>query len=436
MKKLFSLLVYLLMLCSFLVPVCAEKAPPEITMQPQNYQYPEYSTAMYIVKASGSNLRATWYLKYEGKTYNMSDITNGIEPWEAYAGETYGPVQLDKNTFSCHFGGIEEELNGAEIWCVIEDGHYDVTSDRAIITVQGDAMPPEILSMPAQVTANCGNNAELRCVAKSTDGSQLEYCWYETFSGKLQDIRAIEPEETGDYLFVDTSSAGVRYYVCGITTSKGGRAYSSVVPVTVQSSAPEVNPDMEILTKSLPDGVVGQPYEYQLECNDPYGLFTLYYNPGHPNQIEQSGVHLTKENQIIGTPKKAGTFTFTVCASGDYGEDYMEYTLTVREAPEPTEPVAPTEPIASTEPVTPTEPEETLPEENPTETEPKATKPEKDDSQDEKDDPATDKPTDSIDSSSGKESIQFPWWGTLLIGIGGAAAGAGIGVVLAKKKKS
>ena len=47
--------------------------------------------------------------------------------------------------------------------------------------------------------------------------------------------------------------------------------------------------------------------------------------------------------------------------------------------------------------------------------------------------PAADQPADNKDS--GKESTQFPWWGILLIGIGGVGAGAGIGIVLAKKKK-
>lgn len=432
MKKQLSILICLLLLGSLFMTVSADHIAPKITLQPQNHQYPQYSTAMYIVKASGSNLSATWYLEYEGKTYNISDMTNSTEPWEAYAGETYGPVQLDANTFSCHFGGIEEGLNGAQIWCVIEDGHNDVTSDRAIITVQGSAMPPEITNMPAEITAYRGDSVDIRCVAKSTDGSQLEYTWYESFSGKLQDIRAIDPEETSDFITVSTESTGVRYYVCGITTSAGGRAYSSVLPVTVVDSQP--NPDMEILTKTLPDGVVGQDYSAELKCNDPYGLFTVYYNPGSANQLEESGLRLIKENYIVGTPAKAGTFTFTVCASGDYGEDYMTYTLTIKEAevvPEVTEPEI-------------TEPEETLPEE----TLPEATAPS------EPEDETTTEQTETLttgetpeDSKVQKdkeesrtddkktEKQEFPWWGYVLMGIACAAAGAGVTVLLLKKKK-
>ncbi len=422
MKKLFSLLMCLLLLCGLMVPVSAGNGP-EITMQPQNYQYPEYSVAMYTVKATGSNLQCTWYLEYEGKTYNLSDNTNGMEPWEGYAGENYGGIQNDSNTFTWFFGGIEEELSGAQIWCVIEDGHYDVTSDRAIITVQGSAMPPEILQMPAQITAYRGDSVEIRCLAKSTDGSQLEYIWYETTNGKLQDIRAIDPEETGDYLIASTEKAGVRYYVCGLATSAGGNAYSSVVSVTVLDTDPEYGPEMEILTKSLPDAVVGQPYKCQLECNDPYGLITLYYNPGHPNEMEESGLHLTKENQILGIPAKAGQYTFTVCASGDYGEDYREYTLTVREAPEPTEPT------------TPTEPEEVAPTVKATQSVSQETEPAKDDGQDSKNETTQEESGKNNGEGMDKGAGEFPWWAWVLICLACFGIGVGITVLVISKSK-
>lgn len=238
MKKIICTVLCFLLLCLTAVPAMAAPEAPEITLQPQNYHYPEYSVACFTVKVSGSNLSCTWYLEYEGNTYNLSDNTNAMEPWEGYAGANYGGSQLDDNTFMWFFGGIESGLNGAQIWCVVEDGHYDVTSDRAIITVQGDAMPPEILEMPAALTVNKGDSIDIRCLAKAPEGTQLEYIWYETTTGQLPDIRAISPEETGDFLFVSTDTPGVRYYVCGITTSAGGRAYSSVVPVTVLDAEP------------------------------------------------------------------------------------------------------------------------------------------------------------------------------------------------------
>lgn len=344
MKKTTAFLLVCLLLCMLVMPAFAAPAAPQITLQPQNYHYPEYSVAMYTVKATGTNLTATWYLSWQGSTYNLSDYTNAIEPWEAYAGESYGPNKIDDNTFICFFGGIEEELNGAEIWCVIEDGHYDVTSARAIITVQGSVSPPEILDIPASVTAYRGDSVEIRCISHSVSDAQLSFQWYETTTGKLQNIQALTDEDT-DYIFCSSERIGTRYYVCCVTSSNGGRVYSSVVPVTVLDADPEYGPEMEILTTTLSDATVGEAYQCKLSCNDPSGSFLEYYNPGKANDFEKTGLKLSN-NVISGIPQKAGTFTFTLCAAGDYGEDYATYTLTVKEAPEETE----TEPTQSTEP--------------------------------------------------------------------------------------
>lgn len=246
MKKLCAVLICLLLLCCMTIPALAAPEGPQITLQPQSSHYPAYSVAVYTVKATGSNLHATWYLEYEGKTYNISDNQNGFEPWEGYAGETYGPMEEGPETFSWFFGGIDAGLSGAEIWCVIEDGHYDVTSARATVTVQGTQMPPEILQFPASVSASRGEEAELRCVARSGSDAQLSFQWYETTTGKLQDIRAKDGQNS-DFLICSTKEAGTRYYACCVSDTKGGMVYSSVVPVTVtdtpQAEAPTTPPE-------------------------------------------------------------------------------------------------------------------------------------------------------------------------------------------------
>jgi len=397
MKKIASLLLALLLCMALTVPVLAEE-PITITLQPQNTQYENYGHAVYRVKAEGSNLHAFWYMEYQGKTYDLSDNTNGIEPWEAYAGETYGAVQEDANTFTFVFGGIEEELSGAEIWCVVEDGHFDTVSQRAIVTVQGGAEPPEILQVPAQVTVNKGEQVDIRCVAKAPEGCQLEYIWYETTTGKLPNIQAMFPEENSDFITPDTSTPGVRYYVCGITTSQGGRAYSSVIPVTVLDKA--TLPAMEIETKELPDAVVGQEYRAQLKCNDITGVFSTYYNPECPNQMEDAGLSLL-HNLLSGTPTKAGTYTITLGVYGDYGEAFIDYTLKVLEAPDATKPSTEADPTETTAPTT---------------------------------DPV-EKPADQNQKDpADQDHASFPWWGTALIALGSAGAGVGAAFLLLKKK--
>ena len=390
MKKILSVVFAVVLLAVLTVPAAAAPEGPQITLQPQNYQYPEYSVAMYTVKATGTNLHATWYLEYEGTTYNISDYTNGIEPWEYYAGESYGPVQ-DGNTFICFFSGIEAGLNGAEIWCVIEDGHYDVTSARAIITVQGDAMPPEILEMPAAITADRGDSVEVRCLAKSVGDAQLEYIWYETATGRLQDIIALEPEETGDFLVCSTERVGTRYYVCGITTSDGGRVYSSVLPVTVLDVDPE--PPMAdlpvILTKTLPEATAGEPYSAAIEFSDPEAELVVYYNPDSGNDFEKTGLALGLDGKISGVPTAPGSYEFTVCAAGIGGTAYATYTIEVKEAPTEATFSKPTKPKG-----------------------PAATAPETD----------------------AEEAGGIPLWAVAAVGIAAMATGAGVAFLLLRKK--
>lgn len=418
MRKLFAIVTVLLMLLSFATPVLAD-SELAITMQPQSYHYPEYSVAMYSVTAEGRNLTCTWYLEYEGNTYNLSDNTNGFEPWEAYAGENYGGFQ-DGNTFTYFFGGIEEELSGSQIWCVIEDGHNDVTSQKAYVTVQGNAMPPLIHDIPSEITVFRGDELDIRCVTSSSDGSQLEYIWYETSTGKLPDIQAIFPEETCDYLICDTSMVGTRYYVCYITTSNGGAAYSSVVSVTVLDCDPMPSPT--IMTSFIPYAIVGQPYDVALLCDDPEAEFSVYYNPGGQNDFDNTGLSIDENNHLVGTPTKTGDYTFTVCAANAYGEDYMILTLTVTEAPEIDVPIVsdPTEEPESQETTSGGEIEDDDPEQ-------------KDDA-DEEDDEEDEGKKSSKKKSTGSAD-EFPWWGFVLIAVGAAGLGVGFTVLIMKKKK-
>ncbi len=234
MKKIVSLLLIIFIVCLGTVPVAAASDEPTITLEIQSPNYPEYSVAIYTVKVTGNNLKATWYMEWNGKTYTISNVGGAMQDWEGFAGETYGAKKLDDNTFAFVFEGIGKELDGAYIWCVLEDGHYDVTSKKARITVGGEGTPPEILSIPTMLTVEQGDEAEVRCVAKSVSDAQLSFLWYETDSGRLEDIRAVNRgEETNDFMLCDTTVLGTRNYLCMVKSTDGGVIYSSVVPVTV-----------------------------------------------------------------------------------------------------------------------------------------------------------------------------------------------------------
>ena len=321
----------LLLLC-LVLPVSAAQEPV-ITRQLQNPTYPEYAVAEYSVTVNGSNLRCFWYLKYEGKTYNISDMTNGNEPWEYYAGETYGPTESKNGnfvTFTYFFGGIEAPLDGAQIYPVIEDGHFEVTGDSAVISINENAAMPPKIAVPAGMEVFKGDNLDLYCDASSNTGSKLSYLWYETKTGKLQDITAINKgAEVSDTLHCDTSSAGTRYYVCMVTTEEGGSAYSSVIPVEVIEQA-AIDPPT-IKSTSIPEAEAGQDYYFKLDCSDPDAVFSIWYDPGKANDFDSTGLNLTQHGELEGTPRTAGVFYFTVMASNNGGEGYQRLKLTVAE---------------------------------------------------------------------------------------------------------
>ena len=52
------------------------------------------------------------------------------------------------------------------------------------------------------------------------------------------------------------------------------------------------------------------------------------------NELSKIGLTLAKNGVLSGTPKKAGSYTFTICAANEQGEDYATYTLIVKEAAE------------------------------------------------------------------------------------------------------
>jgi len=261
MKKILSAALCCLLLCALAVPAMAAPEGPVITLQPQSPTYTQYDVAIYTVKVEGTNLTATWYMEWQEKTYNISDTSGAMQAWEPFAGETYGPQQLDANTFAYTFGGVEYDMDGAKIWCVIEDGHYDVSSQKVRVSVKEFGPPPSILEIPAQVTVEQDAEAEIRCVAASpAEDVQLTYRWYETTTGSMDDISAVTEVQQSDSLKLDTSVVGTRNYVCQVSTSEGGIAYSSIVPVTVmEKAAPAPSDPTEVPSDPQPDS--SQPTE-------------------------------------------------------------------------------------------------------------------------------------------------------------------------------
>ena len=264
MKKFTALLMITLLAAAMLVPVSAAEKPV-ITLQPQNYVYPEFASALWSVGATGENLSYDWYIVYNGTAYRTADAFAENHPWlNGVTGAGYGSNEAGDTFF---IEGIGSALDGALIYCVVSNEAGSVTSESAYISVNGKKSPPR-LKVPALVTVEQETVVKLLCEAEAAEGDSVSsYAWFETPTGQLKDIVAIgssggQPEED-PVLVCDTSTPGTRYYVCYVMTKLGGMAYSSVIPVTVTektvvtSPPPESSDLTDSQATSVPDRTSG-----------------------------------------------------------------------------------------------------------------------------------------------------------------------------------
>ena len=80
-----------------------------------------------------------------------------------------------------------------------------------------------------------GEELILFCSAASDTGGELSYIWYETATGKLEDMYAVNRgEETLETYLCDTTQLGTRYYLCSVSDGTAA-VYSDIITVRVVS---------------------------------------------------------------------------------------------------------------------------------------------------------------------------------------------------------
>jgi len=230
---------------------------------------------------------------------------------------------------------------------------------------------------------------------------------YITQHGELEGT----PKEVGEYTFtLMVSGEG----------GEGNKTFTITVE-EAETSKPAAEP--EIKTTSLPKATVGKEYYCKLKCTDPDAVFSEYYNPGKANDLGKTGLYVTQHGELEGTPKKAGKYTFTLMASGEGGEGYMTFTLTVEEAVEESK----TEDnITFIE-----DPEKS---ETDIQSEPLPETSEKIDSE-VSDMVTTVGPLPETGVDAEEESGGMPWWAIALIAVAAAGIGMGVTLLLLKYKK-
>ena len=85
-----------------------------------------------------------------------------------------------------------------------------------------------------------------------------------------------------------------------------------------------VHGDLEIVTKSLPEATIGEPYSAQLEINS-----TLPYIWERWGGSLPTGLFLSPKGEIHGTPQYAGEYNFQLRARNIYGTSVYSQTFTI-----------------------------------------------------------------------------------------------------------
>ena len=180
-------------------------------------------------------------------------------------------------------------------------------------------------------------------------------------------------------------------------SKKCGEALSEEVTI--------IGPAPEITTESLTAATVGTEYYIKLECSDPDAVFSEFMG----SQLSEFGLCLTQHGEIEGIPTKAGNCHINVLVvSEGGGENSFSFDLTVNTAP------------------TGTEHSPTPPESDPTQPPVSAPTDANDGTQD---------TTDVAQADDQDNNQDFPWWGYVVIAVGGIAVGIGIAFVFVKLKK-
>ena len=107
----------------------------------------------------------------------------------------------------------------------------------------------------------------------------------------------------------------------GTLTNNGIINNSGTLPDNIEGTAPP-----SITTTALADGAENTAYNATLEASGDPTSWTWSAAAGSNTP---PGLTLNNDGTITGTPTAAGTYSFTVTATNDYGSDSKEFTLTI-----------------------------------------------------------------------------------------------------------
>jgi hypothetical protein len=227
-----------------------------------------------------------------GESYdtNLSG-SGGTEPYSWSATDLPSWLTLDPDG---HLSGIATDVGDQQVTLTIEDGHERTATKSLTLTV-GAAVS---ITTPSLADAIAG---EPYSATLAAEGGTSPYSW------------ATSPLPSG--LTLDTSTgrisgtpaaAGVST-VTATVTDDHGTTNSAALDLTVKAH-------VQLVTASLPDGVVGKAYTATLSATDGTGPYT-WSATGLPEGLSLAA----SSGQITGTPTAVGATTATVQVTDQHG---------------------------------------------------------------------------------------------------------------------
>lgn len=120
------------------------------------------------------------------------------------------------------------------------------------------------------------------------------------------------------------------------TNTPAPTAAPTAAPTDAPTQTPTAAPQtpLGITTESLPKGRVGEKYQARIEANYGDARFSIYNSSSGINDFDATGLKLSSEGVLSGTPAKAGSFKFTVSVTSDSAGQSVrkEFTLVVEAA--------------------------------------------------------------------------------------------------------
>jgi hypothetical protein len=211
----------------------------DFTAYPMSRQFPEDSVATYTVDSESAYATFSWYLKFDGNTYDFANLDLSSAQWINYV--TGFGVSADGKTL--FFEGVTKDLGGAEVYCVCDENGVKTTSPAAVVSICEAGMPmPPVMKAPAKVTATCGEKAVLSVEAEPQEGVTYNYQWYTSFSENLADIKAIMDDGfDGPSIEISSDAPGTVNYCCMVESVKDGKStnsYTNIIQVEFKAAAP------------------------------------------------------------------------------------------------------------------------------------------------------------------------------------------------------